>query len=65
MGLTLVLHEMVEHDLAERLEVPESTIHHRFEGGATLRERWQVGSGRLAQYTAEEILELAQQGQRR
>lgn len=62
MGLTLVLHELVEHDLAERMQVPESTIHHRFEGGATLRERWQIGGKRLARYTAEEILELAQKG---
>jgi cytidylate kinase len=62
MGLTLVLHELVEHDLAERLRVPESAIHHHLEGGATLRERWQVGSKRLAQYTAEEILALAQKG---
>ena len=62
MGWTLVLHELVEHDLAERLQVPESAVHRRFEGGATLRERWQIGSGRLIQYTAEEILKLAQQG---
>jgi cytidylate kinase len=62
MGLTLVLHELVEHDLAERLQVPESAVHHRFEGGATLRERWQIKSKRLAQYTAAEILELAQKG---
>jgi cytidylate kinase len=62
MGLTLVLHELVEHDLAERLQVPESAVHHRFEGGATLRERWQISRKRLAQYTAEEILELAQRG---
>jgi hypothetical protein len=63
MGLTLVLHELVEHDLAERLQVPETAVHHRFEGGATLRERWQISRKRLAQYTAEEILELAQRGQ--
>lgn len=62
MGLTLVLHELVEHDLAERLQVPESAVRHRIEGGATLRERWQIPSKRLAQYTAEEILELAQRG---
>lgn len=62
MGLTLVLHELVEHDLAERMQVPENTVHHRFEGGATLRERWQIGTKRLAQHTAEEILELAQKG---
>ena len=62
MGLALVMHELVEHDLAGRLQVQESAVHHRFEGGATLRERWQVPSKRLAQYTAQEILELAQRG---
>ena len=62
MGLTIVLHELVEHDLAERMHVPDSAVHHSLEGGATLRERWQIGSKRLAQYTAEEILELAQKG---
>ena len=62
LGLTLILHEMVEHDLAERLQLPESTIHRRLEGGASLRERWQIGSSRLAQYTAEEVLELAHKG---
>lgn len=62
VGLTLILHELVEHDLAEHLHVPDSTIHHRLEGGAKLRERLQVGSKRLARYTAEEILDLANRG---
>jgi cytidylate kinase len=62
LGLKMVLHEVVEHDLAERLHVPESVVHHRLEGGATLLERLQVGSKRLARYTAEEILEFAQKG---
>ena len=62
MGLTLILHEMVEHDLAEHLHVPESAVHHRLEGGATLLERLQIGSKRLARYTAEEILDLANRG---
>ena len=62
LGLTVILHELVEHDLAEHMHVPESAVHHRLEGGATLRERLQIGSKRLARYTAEEILELAQRG---
>ena len=62
LGLAVVLHELVEHDLAEHMEVSESAIHHLFEGGATSRERWQVGSKRLAKYTAEEIFALAQKG---
>ena len=62
LGLTVILHELVEHDLAEHMHVRESVIHHRFEGGATLRERLQIGSKRLARYTAEEILDLAKRG---
>ena len=62
LGLTVVLHELVEHDLAEHMHARESAIHRRLEGGATLRERWQIGNKRLARYTAEEVLELAARG---
>ena len=62
LGLTLILHELVEHDLAEHLQVGESTVHHLLEGGATLRERWKLPSRQLARYTQEEILELAKKG---
>jgi cytidylate kinase len=62
MGLTLILHELVEHDLAEHMHVRDSAVHHLLEGGATLRERWQIGSKRLARYTAEEILDRANRG---
>jgi cytidylate kinase len=53
---------MVEHEIAEHLHVRESAVHHLLEGGATLLERLQTGGKRLAHYTAEEILELANQG---
>lgn len=62
MGLTLVLHELVERSLAERMQVPERAVHNRLEGVASWRERWQIGSQRLAHHTAEEVLELAQRG---
>lgn len=61
-GLTIVLHELVEHDLAEHMHVGDNAVHHRLEGGATLRERLQIGSKRLALYTTEEIFGLAKQG---
>ena len=48
--------------LAEHLHVPDSVVEHRIEGGATLLERLQVGDKRLARYTTEEILELANRG---
>ena len=62
LRLTLVLHHLVEHDLAEHLQVRESAVHHLLEGGATLLERLQTGNKRLARYTSEEILDLANQG---
>jgi cytidylate kinase len=62
LGLAAILHELVEHDVAGRMHAPESAIHRRLEGGATLRERWRFGSKRLARYTAAEILDLAQKG---
>lgn len=62
LGLTIVLHHLVEHDIAEHLHVRESAVHHLLEGGATLLDRLRVRSKRLAHYTAEEILELANRG---
>lgn len=62
LGLTVVLHHLVEHDIAEHLHVRESAVHHLLEGGATLLDRLQTGSKRLAHYTAEEILDLANRG---
>jgi cytidylate kinase len=62
LGLTVVLYHMVEHDIADHLHVRESAVHHLLEGGASLLERLQTGGKRLARYTAEEVLELANQG---
>jgi cytidylate kinase len=62
MGLTVVHHELVEHHLAERLGVQESAVHRYLEGGASLLERWKIDKEKLSRYTAEEILELAKQG---
>jgi cytidylate kinase len=62
LRLTLVLHHLVEHDLAEHLQARESAVRHLLEGGATLRERLQIGNKRLARYATEEILDLANRG---
>jgi cytidylate kinase len=62
MGLTVVHHELVEHHLAERLGVKESTVHRYLEGEASLLERWKIDKEKLSRFTAEEILELAQKG---
>src|SRR5918999_1620950 len=52
----------VAQRVAEELHVPESAVHHRLEGGATLLERLRLGSKRLARYTTEEVLDLAKRG---
>jgi cytidylate kinase len=62
MGLTVVHHELVEHHLAEKLGVQESTVHRYLEGEASLLERWKIDKQKLSRFTAEEILELAQKG---
>jgi cytidylate kinase len=62
LGLTVVHHELVEHHLAKRLGVKESAVHRYLEGEASLLERWKIDKEKLSRYTAEEILELARQG---
>ena len=62
LDLRIVHHEIVEHDLAQRLGVQESTVHHYLEGAASLLERWKIDKQKLSRYTALEILEFAQQG---
>jgi cytidylate kinase len=62
MGLAVVHHELVEHHLAEKLGVQESTVHRYLEGEASLLERWKIDKQKLSRFTAEEILELAQKG---
>ena len=62
LDLKVIHSELVEHDLAERLGVQESAVHHYLEGNASLLERWKIDKSKLSQYTAEEILEFAQAG---
>jgi cytidylate kinase len=62
LDLKVVHGELVERDLATRLEVQESAVHHYLEGSASLLERWQIDKTKLSRYTAEEILELARGG---
>lgn len=62
LGLTIVHHELVEHDIAERAGMRESEVHRFLEGEASLLERWRIDRKRLSRYTAQEILELAVKG---
>jgi len=62
LGLTVVHHELVEHDIAERAGMRESEVHRFLEGEASLLDRWKIDRKRLSRYTAEEILALALKG---
>jgi cytidylate kinase len=62
LGLNIVHHELVEHDIAERAGMRESEVHRFLEGEASLLERWKIDRKRLSHYTAQEILELAVKG---
>jgi cytidylate kinase len=62
LGLAIIHHEIVEHDIAERTGMPESEVHRFLEGEASLLERWTLDRQRMSRYTAQEILELAAKG---
>ena len=62
LGLAIIHHEIVEHDIAERTGMPESEVHRYLEGEASLLERWTLDRKRMSRYTAQEILELAARG---
>ena len=62
LGLTVVHHELVEHDIAERAGMRESDVHRFLEGESSLLQRWKIDRSRMARYTTHEILELAVKG---
>ena len=62
LGLSIIHHEIVEHDIAERAGMPESEVHRFLEGEASLLERWKLDRKRMSRYTAQEVLELAAKG---
>lgn len=62
LGLAIVHHEIVEHDIAARVGMPESEVHRFLEGETSMLERWTLDRKRMSRYTAQEILELAVKG---
>lgn len=62
LGLQVVHHELVAHDIAERSGMRESEVQRFLEGEASLLERWRLDRARMSRYTSEEILELAVKG---
>jgi cytidylate kinase len=61
LGLRVVRHEIAEH-VANRMQVPQSLIGRLREGKAGLVERWTTDRRSVALYTAEELYDLADQG---
>lgn len=62
LGLSIVHHEVVEHEIAQRSGTAESEVHRFLEGEASLFERWKLDRKRMSRFTAQEILELAAEG---
>ena len=62
LGTEVVHQELVEHHLAQRLQLDESTVHRFLEGGSSLWERWKIDPKRMSRYTADKILQLANRG---
>jgi cytidylate kinase len=62
LGIEVVHHELVEHDIAERSGMRESEVHRFLEGEASLISRWRIDRHKMSRYTAQEILELAAKG---
>ena len=62
LGLEVVHHELVKHDITKLSGLPESEVHRFLEGEASLLERWRIDRRYISRYTAQEIFELAAKG---
>jgi cytidylate kinase len=62
LGLDVIHHGLVEHDIAESSGLPENKVHRFLEGEASLLERWRMDRRRMRCCTAQEIFELAAKG---
>ena len=62
LGLDVVNRELVERDIAGRMDVDQGAVHQFLEGVPSLWDRWKIDPKKLSRYTAEEMLELAEKG---
>ena len=62
LGLEVIQHGLVEHDIAENAGLPENKVHQFLEGEASLLERWRMDRRRMRCCTEQEIFELAAKG---
>lgn len=61
LNLTLIQHEIVDH-VADKMHLGASAVNRFLEGKAGLLERWGIDQKTVSLYTAEEILDIASQG---
>jgi cytidylate kinase len=62
LGLKIILAETVAETVAKRLGIEREVFLRYVEGAASLLERWRIDRQRLFDYTADEVLRLAQHG---
>jgi len=62
LHLKIIHSEIVANNVASRLGIEERALLRHVEGTASMIERWLIDRKRLRRYTAEEILQLVQQG---
>ncbi len=62
LGLNVVHHNVVKHDIVESSGLPESDVNRFLEGEAWLLDRWRIDRSRMRSCTAQEIFELAAKG---
>jgi cytidylate kinase len=62
LGLGVIHHGLVEHDIAENAGLPENEVHRFLEGEASLLQRWRMDRRRMRCCTTQEIFELAAKG---
>jgi cytidylate kinase len=62
LGVQIVHHNLVEHDVSDALGCEESDVHHFLEGKIKVLDRFQLKGKKILNYTASEIYHLAEQG---
>ena len=62
LGLEVVHRELVESNIAGRMDADLGAVHKFLEGKPSLWDRWKIDPKKLSRYTAEEMLEVAEKG---
>ena len=62
LGLDVVHHNAVKHDIVASSGLPENEADRFLEGEASLLDRWRIDQRRMRCCTAQEVFELAAKG---